>query len=328
MRCSPLSTNLDISGLCRHNACMSIAQPESTLREASFIRAYAKINLTLDVLGRRADGYHALSTVMQTVDLYDTLCLSALDEDRVQMMCTRPELSGEDNLAVRAARLLRERCSIKQGVLIELHKHIPVAAGLGGGSSDAAAVLLAMQQMWQLPTAPSDLEEIAAALGSDVPFFLRGGLALCQGRGEVVTPLAPGLPMFMRWLVLLKPAISISTASIFRRLSARDYSDGSHSSRVVAALQGRREPPVEDLHNGLEHTVLELHPEVVKARSDLLSAGAPLVRLSGSGPTLYATFADLSRAMQVHERMQAQGYEIYLSRAVYPEKGSINVLFK
>src|SRR5579863_9497418 len=135
MRFSLPSTNLDISGLCRHNACMSVAQPESTLREACFIRAYAKINLTLDVLGRRADGYHSLSTVMQTVDLYDTLCLSALNEDRVEIVCTHPELNGDDNLAARAARLLRERYTIKQGVLIELHKRIPVAAGLGGGSS-------------------------------------------------------------------------------------------------------------------------------------------------------------------------------------------------
>ncbi len=298
------------------------------MRGACFIRAYAKINLTLDVLGRRADGYHALSTVMQTVDLYDTLCLSALDEDRVQLICTRPELDGEDNLTVRAARLLRERCSIRQGVLIELHKCIPVAAGLGGGSSDAAAVLLAIQRMWQLPLTLSDLEEIAAVLGSDVPFFLRGGLALCEGRGEVVTPLEPGWPMSMRWLILLKPVISISTASIFRRLSAHNYSDGSHSSRVAAALQGRREPQVEDLHNGLERTVLELHPEVVQARAELLSAGAPLVRLSGSGPTLYASFPDLSRAMQVQEQMQARGYEVYLTHAVYPEMGNINVLFK
>lgn len=307
---------------------MSNAQRVPTLySEACFIRAYAKINLTLDVLGRRADGYHNLSTVMQTVDLYDTLCLSALDEDRVQVVCTRPELNGDDNLAARAARLLRERCDIKQGVLIELHKRIPVAAGLGGGSSDAAAVLLAIEQMWQ-PVAFSDLEECAADLGSDVPFFLYGGLALCEGRGELVSSLEPGWPVSMRWLLLLKPSISISTASIFRRLTARDYTDGSHSSRVATALQEGQEPQADDLHNGLERTVLELHPEVVQARADLLSAGAPLVRLSGSGPTLYAPFPDLSSAIQVQERMQAQGYEVYLSRAVYPETERPTPLFQ
>ncbi len=299
---------------------MSDAQRNSTLyAEACFVRAYAKINLTLEILGRRTDGYHALSTVMQTVDLYDTLCLSAIGEDQVHMVCTRPELSGDDNLAARAARLLRERCAIKQGVLIELHKRIPGAGGLGGGSSNAAAVLLAMQAMWLLPVPFPELVELAATLGSDVPFFLHGGLALCEGRGELVSSLEPSWPLAMRWLLLLKPAISISTASIFRGLPARDYSDGSHSRNVVAALQGGQEPQAEDLHNGLERTVLELHPEVVQARADLLMAGAPLVRLSGSGPTLYAPFPDLTRAAQVQERMQAQGYEVYLSRAVYPE---------
>jgi 4-diphosphocytidyl-2-C-methyl-D-erythritol kinase len=328
MRFSAPATILDISGISMHNARMSDAQRVPGLREACFIRAYAKINLTLDVLGRRADGYHALATVMQTVDLYDTLCLSELDEDRVHLVCTRPELSGDDNLAARAARLLRERYAIKQGILIELHKRIPVAAGLGGGSSDAAAVLLAMQRLWQLPATISQLEELGAALGSDVPFFVRGGLALCEGRGELVTSLAPGWPSALRWLLLLKPTAGIGTASIFRRLTARDYSDGSHSNRVVAALQDGQEPQAADLHNGLERTVLELYPEVVQARADLLAAGGALVRLTGSGPTLYAPFPDLSSAMQAQERLQAEGYEVYLSRAVYPDMGNITVLYK
>jgi 4-diphosphocytidyl-2-C-methyl-D-erythritol kinase len=304
---------------------MSDAQSERTMREVCFVRAYAKINLTLDVLGRRADGYHTLSTVMQTVDLYDTLCLSALDEERVELVCTRPELRGDDNLAARAARLLRERCAIKQGVLIELHKRIPVAAGLGGGSSDAAAVLLAMQHLWRLPVAFSEMEKLAATLGSDVPFFLHGGLALCEGRGELVTPLAPGWPLSMRWLLLLKPAIEVSTASIFRRITARDFTDGSHSSAVVTALKSGREPGAEDLHNGLERITLGFHPEVAQARADMLAAGCELVRLSGSGPALYAPFPDLSRAMQAWERLQAQAYEVYLSQASYPDKGNMTV---
>ncbi len=325
---SILAGMLDKFDFSMHNARMSHSRQELPLRAACFIRAYAKINLTLDVLERRADGYHALSTVMQTVDLFDTLCLSTLDEDEVQITCTRPELSSEENLAVRAARLLRERCGIRQGVSIELHKRIPVAAGLGGGSSDAAAVLLALRQLWQLPVTLADLEEVAALLGSDVPFFLRGGLALCEGRGEHVTPLAPCWPSSMRWLLLLKPAIEVGTASIFRRLPARDYTDGSHSRAVVAALREGRTPQEEDLHNGLERLVLELHPEVVQAKADLLAAGSSLVRLSGSGPTLYAPFADLSRAIVVQEHMQARGYEIYLSHAISPDMDSMNVLYK
>jgi 4-diphosphocytidyl-2-C-methyl-D-erythritol kinase len=319
---------LDISAVSMHNARMSDAHQEPFLRDTvCFVRAYAKINLTLDVLGRRADGYHSLSTVMQTIDLYDTLYLSVLDEDRVDLICTRPELSGAGNLAARAARLLRERYSIKQGILVELHKRIPVAAGLGGGSSDAAAVLLATQRLWHLPISFAELEELAAVLGSDVPFFLFGGLALCEGRGEVVTSLKPGWPQSMRWLLLLKPPIAISTASIFRRITARDYTGGSHSAAVAAALQSGQVPRAEDLHNGLERTVLELYPEVAQARADLLAAGGELVRLTGSGPTLYAPFPDLARATRAYEHLQAQGYEVYLSRPVASDRGSINSSF-
>ncbi|HLI07567.1 MAG TPA: 4-(cytidine 5'-diphospho)-2-C-methyl-D-erythritol kinase [Ktedonobacteraceae bacterium] len=297
-----------------------------------FIRAHAKINLTLDVLGRRADGYHELATVMQEIDLYDTLCLTASDESRVQLVCSVPELSGPANLAARAAEMVRGRLGLEQGVNIELLKRIPLTAGLGGGSSDAAAVLLALQRWWQLPVGDheaasehraSPIQEIAEALGSDVPFFLTGGLALCEGRGERVRPLEAHLPATLRWLLLLKPAIGISTAPIFRNLSVSDYSDGSHSRAVVAALLEGRCPRAEDLHNGLERGVLEHYPEVARAREAMLQAGAPLVRLSGSGPTLFAPFAHMTEALTVQQRLQAQGYEVYLSRAVSPNPGNM-----
>src|SRR5581483_7798780 len=118
-------------------------QPGYIAGTTHFVRSYAKINLTLDILGKRADGYHELATVMQTVDLYDTICLTAIEENAVHLICSRPELNNEDNLAARAAQAVRQRLALTQGVMIELHKHVPVAAGLGGGSSNAAAVLLA-----------------------------------------------------------------------------------------------------------------------------------------------------------------------------------------
>jgi 4-diphosphocytidyl-2-C-methyl-D-erythritol kinase len=308
-----------------HNARMSHAQRAQTSSDVCFVRAYAKINLTLEVLGRRADGYHELATVMQTVDLYDTICLTATGDRRVQLVCTKPELSNDDNLAARAAHLVRERLALGQGVLIELHKHIPVAAGLGGGSSDAAAVLLALQQWWQLQLSPSDLLDMAGALGSDVPFFLTGGLALCEGRGERVTALAPFWPRSMRWLLLLKPALSVSTAAVFRNLSASDFTDGTHSRAVSTALNAGQMPLLEDLHNCFEQSVLEYYPDVAHARADLLQAGAPFVRLSGTGPTLFASFAELSYAQRVQEQLQTQGYEVYLSRAIHPGAGNVCV---
>jgi len=236
-----------------------------------------------------------------------------------------PELSNDENLAIRAVHMVRQRLAIKQGVLIELHKRIPMAAGLGGGSSDAAAVLLALQHWWHLQLSPSDLLDIASSLGADVPFFLTGGLALCEGRGERVTALSSNWPRTMRWLLLLKPAISVSTAAVFRNLPASDYTDGMHSRAVCTALTAGQSPELEDLHNCFERSVLETYPEVALAREGLLQAGASFVRLSGTGPTLFAPFPDLTLAQKVQEQLHTQGYEVYLSRAIHPKDGIVSV---
>ncbi len=316
---------LDKNLISMHNARMSHAQRAQTSGNVCFVRAYAKINLTLDILGKRSDGYHDLATVMQTVDLYDTICLSTTEDNQVQIVCTTPELGTNDNLAARAVHLIRQRIDSGQGVLIELHKRIPMAAGLGGGSSDAAAVLLALQRWWQLQLSPTDLLEMASSLGSDVPFFLFGGLALCEGRGERVTTLSSNWPRTMRWLLLLKPAISVSTAAVFRNLPVSDYTDGMHSRAVCTALRAGKAPEPEDLHNCFERSVLETYPEVTLSKEALLMAGASIVRLSGTGPTLFAPFSDLTEAQKVQKQLQTQGYEVYLSRAIHPNDGIVSV---
>jgi 4-diphosphocytidyl-2-C-methyl-D-erythritol kinase len=289
-----------------------------TIDNIYFVQSYAKINLTLDVLGKRSDGYHELATVMQTIDLYDTICLLTTDEGRVSITCNRSELSNDENLVVRAAQAIRNRLGLTQGVHIELHKRIPVAAGLGGGSGNAATILLALQRWWQLPLTANELWSIAAGLGSDVPFFLTGGLALCEGRGEQITPLAPHWPIAMRWLLLIKPAIAVSTATVFRNLSASDYSDGTWSKTVQTALQTKSTLRPADLHNSLERGVVEQYVEVAQARKATLDAGADYVCLSGSGPTLFTTFSALTDAVSVQQKLQAQGYEVYLTRPIHP----------
>lgn len=282
-----------------------------------FVHSYAKINLTLDVLGKRADGYHELATIMQTVDLFDTLHFSITDDEEVHLSCTKRELNTPTNLVVRAAEALRQHLGIRQGLCIELQKQVPMAAGLGGGSSNAAVTLLALTDWWQLPLTSTDLLPIAASLGSDVPFFLFAGLAYCTGRGEHVKPLAPYIPSNMLWLLLLKPAISVSTPAVFKALPASDYTDDTHSRAIKTALLNKKPLPVEDLHNGLERNVLLLYPEVEQARAALLNAGAPLVRLSGSGPTLFAPFSDLASAAEVHAKLHGQ-YEVYLTHPIFP----------
>ena len=298
---------------------MSHAQQALFSSEVCFVQAYAKINLTLDVVNRRADGYHRLATVMQTIDLHDTICLTVTNDQRVHVICTTPALSNNDNLTAHAADMVRQHFALSQGVRIELYKGIPMAAGLGGGSSDAAAILLALRRWWQLPLSPSDLLNMAASLGSDVPFFLTGGLALCEGRGEQVTPLAHHWPASMRWLLLLKPAISLSTAAVFRDLPASDYTDGTYSKTLCSALNSGSSLNLEHLHNSLERGVLERYPAVAQAKEDLLSAGAQIVQLSGSGPTLYAPFAELAGALHAQYQVQSLGYEVYLSRAINPD---------
>jgi 4-diphosphocytidyl-2-C-methyl-D-erythritol kinase len=321
------SSPLDNDPFSMHNAHMSQAQQtHNRTGDTYFIQSYAKINLTLDILGRRTDGYHELATVMQMVDLHDTICLTALEEDCVRVICSRPELSNADNLAARAAQAVRQRLGLTQGILIELQKRIPVAAGLAGGSSNATAVLLALQRWWRLPLSSTDLLAIAASLGSDVPFFLSEGQALCEGRGERVTQLPAHWPAAMRWILLLKPAIGIATATVFRNLPASDYTEASntHSNIVCTALRTQRELPPEYLHNGLERGVLERYPEVTTAREALLRAGASWVRLSGSGPTLFTAFPDLDSAAQTEQTLRDQGYEVYLTRAIFPYSENVH----
>ncbi len=318
------------------NAPMSHAQQAQIPGSFRFVRAYAKINLTLDVLGKRADGYHELATVMQTIDLYDTLCLTLTADPAIKVVCDTPALSNGDNLAARAAEHMlqrRDTCTDAlvetrfspsvRGLTIELAKRIPIAAGLGGGSSDAAAVLLALQQWWNIPLSQTEMADIAASLGSDVPFFLTGGLALCEGRGEVITPLPPAQLGFMRWVVLLKPPIGLSTASIFRHLTASDYTNGRYSRAFSSSVLAGANPPVEYLHNSLERGVLERYREVASARADMLNAGASWVQLSGSGPTLFAPFPTLQAASAVQQRLLAQGYNVFLSRAIHPNRGHV-----
>ncbi|MFL5691099.1 MAG: 4-(cytidine 5'-diphospho)-2-C-methyl-D-erythritol kinase, partial [Ktedonobacteraceae bacterium] len=185
-------------------------------------------------------------------------------------------------------------------------------------------VLLALQRWWQLDLPPGDVLNIAASLGSDVPFFLSGGLALCEGRGERVTPLNVYWPRQMLWLLLLKPAISVSTTAVFQQLPASDYTNGARSRAVCDALQAHKEPQRGDLHNGLERSVLQSYPEVVQAREDMLRAGAPYVRLSGSGPTLFTPFAELAPALHVQRQLQTLGYEVHLSHALTPTEEQIS----
>ena len=284
------------------------------MERSVFVPAYAKINLTLAVLGKRADGYHDLSSVMQTISLHDTLRLTPNRSGQVSARSDNAELNTPGNLALRAALTLREAAGDESlGAEIELLKAIPSPGGLGGGSSDAASVLLALNALWETRLPHERLTELAATLGSDVPYFLTGGTALIAGRGERVAELPDAQPL---WLVLARPPINVSTAAVYRALSPSEYASADDSRAIAQAIKQGAPLPFDHLSNSLEAPVLRDYPQIAATREALLASGAPLVRMSGSGPTLYAPFGALEDASRVYTESGSRGLERWLCHFV------------
>jgi 4-diphosphocytidyl-2-C-methyl-D-erythritol kinase len=279
-----------------------------------FATAHAKINVTLEVLGKRDDGYHNLASIMQTIALHDTLALTSTADGRIELFCDLPELNSGDNLVVQAARRLRQEAGKSDlGARIELHKEIPAPGGLGGGSSDAAVVLIHLNELWEVGISRSRLLDLAAELGSDIPFFITGGTALIRGRGEDVTPLPPAEPF---WLLLVKPGFGVSTRQVFADLSPEDYGDGSATAAVEAAIRENRPIPFQNLSNSLESGVMGAFPQLAELRSRLLASGAELVCMSGSGPTLFAPFRSLEAAKKVYRSARESDLPVGLTHTV------------
>ncbi len=275
------------------------------------LSAPAKVNLTLEVLRRREDGYHDIRTVMQAVTLADRLTFSPART--LELRCSQPQLEGPTNLVWRAAELLRRETGTTRGARVTLEKRIPMAAGLGGGSSDAAATLLGLNALWSLGLTRSALRDLGGHLGSDVPFFLGdGACAVAEGRGERLTPL-PGLPS--RWVLLVKAPLAISTADVYHAVPPERWSDGS---RTASWLQARADRGIVPLpFNHLEPVALDLAPGAAVARDALLRAGASHAVMSGSGPTYFALFATELEAQAVRARLGAApllGAAVYLGR--------------
>lgn len=268
------------------------------------VKAHAKINLLLDVAGIRPDGYHELTTVMQTLSLCDDVLLEPAP--RISLAVEGAGLTaGPENLAWRAAELLRQRTGFRGGAGIRLIKKIPLAAGLAGGSADAAAVLLGLNKMWQLDLEMHELSLLGAELGSDVPFCLWGGTALCQGRGELVTPL-PALPP--AGVLLVKPALGVSTADVYRHYDALPEPGHQDSRPMLTAVKDENLFAVaKNLGNSLEQVTLTQHPEIGLIKDEIAAAGAAGVLMSGSGPTVFGLFADPASAVRAAGSIKKSG---------------------
>lgn len=277
--------------------------------------AYAKVNLALEVLGRRPDGYHEVRTVLQSISLQDELAFRTAPS--LTLRCGVPELETPDNLVLRAARLLQEEAGVRKGAAIELRKGIPVAAGLGGGSADAAAALLALDRLWGLSLPQGRLMALGEELGADVPFCLLGGTALAWGRGAEVMPLRP-LPE--TWLMLLCPRVSLpgKTATLYAALDAHAFSDGKAVEALAGAIQRGEPLPEACMVSSFEEVAYQAFPGLADHRDALQEAGACRVHLSGTGPALYALMPDREKGARLEGRLQAQGMDARLVRTIQP----------
>lgn len=269
--------------------------------------AKAKINLTLDILGKRDDGYHEVEMVMQSIDLADIVTLE--DAEDIIVETDLAELADDrTNLAYRAAELLRDTYGEGRGAHIRIEKKIPLAAGLAGGSSDAAAVLLGLNELWGLGRTMDELTALGARLGSDVPFCMIGGTMLATGRGEILTK-APSLGVYP--LVLVKPPLGVSTAAAYGGYRADNVDVHPTADRMTEAIaSGDIQRVYDAMGNVLETVTIPLRPEIAEVKRALIEAGADKAMMSGSGPTVFAFAKTAEDAEKIADIMRSQ-YSTY-----------------
>jgi len=278
------------------------------------VYAPAKINLVLEVLGKNND-YHRISSIVQSIDLRDVLNFQP--DDEICFECDEPSLE-RDNLVTRAATLLKESTKCSLGARIELRKHIPWAVGLGGGSSDAAATLLALNELWGLGLPLSELVHLASKLGSDVPFFIHKGTALVEGKGEKVTPLPSLSSTCFVLLVPPLPKISGKTKQMYSNLHAAYFTGGQFVQAALSSLRRGKAIAPGLMFNIFEKVAFDFFPGLDKYRKTLEEAGAPGVYLAGSGPCLFTFFSGEEKAGELFSRLRKQGLECYLASSFPP----------
>lgn len=272
------------------------------------VQANAKINLALDVLGERADGYHEIDSIMQEIDLHDTLSVEK-GRGGFVFFCDDSNLKlDESNLVYKAWDLLRDRVDPEdQSVVVELEKAIPMAAGLGGGSSDAAAMLRALNDLWELDLEDAELESLGLELGSDVPFFIRGGTQRVRGRGEVLTPLD-------RWdgklVLLVNPGEAISTQYVYDRIRPNGK---LRISELVSLLAVDSPQAYAMMGNHMETVTLKALPKLAQIKEELVAAGAELSLMSGSGATIFGIFSDEEKAKAAEQKCRLKYPFVHLS---------------
>lgn len=287
---------------------------EVTMMNQIRLKALAKINLGLDVLRRKEDGYHEVKMIMQTIDLYDQILIRKIQEDEIKIRTNLYYLpNNENNLAYKAAKLLKDEFHLPGGISIQLKKVIPVAAGMAGGSSDAAAVLFGINKMYNLKLSQQELMERGVTLGADVPYCIMRGTALAEGIGEKLTVLPP---MPKCHILIAKPPVNVSTKFVYENLHANDLKPEEHPEvdlQLEALEEGNLEKLVSHMGNVLERVTVPEYPVINEIKQMMLENGALGSMMSGSGPTVFGIFTNYTQARSAYEKLQKSG----LSKQIY-----------
>ncbi|MCJ0944229.1 4-(cytidine 5'-diphospho)-2-C-methyl-D-erythritol kinase [Mammaliicoccus sciuri] len=274
--------------------------------------APAKINLTLDTLYKREDGYHEVEMIMTTIDLNDRLTFECRDDGEIIIDVEHNFVPCDHrNLAYKAAKLMQDRYNIEKGVKISLEKSIPISAGLAGGSSDAAATFRGLNELWGINESLETLSELASEIGSDISFCIYGKTALCQGRGEKITHL-PKPPS--AWVVIAKPDIGVSTPEIYGALDLENKDEVQTQACLKAIENNDYATMCQSLGNSLEKVTMQLYPEVEKLKNTMSNTGVDAALMSGSGPTIYGFVQKERQAKQVYNALMGCCNDVYIAR--------------
>ena len=277
-------------------------------------KAYAKVNITLDVVGKREDGYHLLKMIMQNIDIYDVITIEKI-ESGIEITCNKPYVpTDERNLAYKAAKLFKDTFNITSGASINIKKNIPVAAGLAGGSTDCAAVLKIMNKLFQVNADNEKLMELGVKLGADVPYCINGGTALCEGIGEILTPLKP---FKNHIIVLVKPPFGVSTKDVYKNFDLGRVKNHPETDKVITYMnEDNLYEVAKNMKNLLENVTLKKHKVISSIKSEMESLGAIKAMMSGSGPTVFAFFDDMMKAQRCYDEMKKKYNDTFITRTV------------
>lgn len=278
------------------------------------IKAYGKVNISLDVVGKREDGYHLLSMIMQNIDLYDEIEVEK-QECGIILECNKSYVPVDNrNLSYKAAEIFKERYDIVDGVKINIEKNIPVSAGLAGGSTDAAAVLKVMNKLFNVNATEEELMELGLKLGADIPYCIHGGTALCEGIGEIITPIKPFIDKIV---VLVKPAFGVSTKEVYKNFNLEKVKQHPKTAEIINAIENDDLNFVaSNMKNLLENVTLRKHKILIKIKEEMNACGAINSMMSGSGPTVFAFFDDMLKAQRCFEKMKKKYSDVFITRTI------------